>query len=396
VASRSLPVRPSLEQLEHQAKDLLRELKASAPTSRFADAQHTLAHEYGVRSWPRLVLACRLIDAIWNDDLDRVRDLVRTHPRLMNEDARGTSVTGNWGPPLSYAANIGRGRIVTLLRDFGASDVQFAFDRACLQGQLETAQQLIDMGARPEPRSILGPCESLNAAGLEFLLRLGAPLDDRLAPAAMILETYSRRPDDKHRCLELLAEFGIRLPDTAPMAVHRGRIDLLERHLQRDRRALERTYTHAEIYPPELGCHADHSLALHGTPLAGGTLLHLCVDFDELALARWLLNRGTNPNAVAAVDTTGFGGHTALFGCVVSQPYRVGLRRDDVVARLLLDAGADPSRTASLRKRLRFVADETEHLYYNVTARAWGEQFHDQEWVNQAALRRVIDRTRPA
>ena len=78
MASRSLPVRPSLEQLEHQAKDLLRELKASAPTGRLADAQHTLAHEYGVRSWPRLVLACRLIDAIWNDDLDRVRGLVRT------------------------------------------------------------------------------------------------------------------------------------------------------------------------------------------------------------------------------------------------------------------------------------------------------------------------------
>ena len=265
----------------------------------------------------------------------------------MNEDARGTSVTGNWGPPLSYAANIGRGRIVTLLRDLGASDVQFAFDRACLQGQPETAQQLIDMGARPEPRSILGPCESLNAAGLEFLLRW-AP---RWTPTGACghdsrnVLTSARRQAPVPRAVGRVRH---PTPDTAPMAVHRGRIDLLERHLQRDRRALERTYTHAEIYPPELGCHADHSLALHGTPLAGGTLLHLCVDFDELALARWLLDRGTNPNAVAAVDTTGFGGHTALFGCVVSQPYRVGLRRDDVVARLLLDAGADPSRTASL------------------------------------------------
>jgi hypothetical protein len=38
--------------------------------------------------------------------------------------------------------------------------------------------------------------------------------------------------------------------------------------------------------------HADHSLALHGTPIAGGTLLHPCVDFDEMDLARWLIDRG--------------------------------------------------------------------------------------------------------
>jgi hypothetical protein len=42
------------------------------------------------------------------------------------------------------------------------------------------------------------------------------------------------------------------------------------------------------------------------------------------------------------VDADGFGGHTALIGCVVSQPFRVGLRTDDAFARLLLDRGADP------------------------------------------------------
>ncbi len=66
-----------------------------------------------------------------------------------------------------------------------------------------------------------------------------------------------------------------------------------------------------------LGCHADHSLALHGTPLAGGTLLHLCVDCDEIEIARWLIAKGADVNAKATVDADGFGGHTALFGCVV-------------------------------------------------------------------------------
>jgi hypothetical protein len=97
----------------------------------------------------------------------------------------------------------------------------------------------------------------------------------------MILQTYSRNPQGKHRCLELVAARGADLPDTAPMAVHRGRIDRIEELTHRDPDLLNRTFSHEEVYPPELGCDADRSLALHGTPLAGTTLLHLCVDNDE-------------------------------------------------------------------------------------------------------------------
>src|SRR5438445_5344652 len=121
------------------------------------------------------------------------------------------------------------------------------------------------------------------------------------------------------------------------MAVHRGRIDLLAEHLRRDPSLLTRTFSHREIYPPEVGCHVDESLALHGTPLAGTTLLHLCVDNDEIEIARWLIERGADVNVKAEIDVDGFGGHTALSACVVSQPYRVGLRKDDAFARLLLD-----------------------------------------------------------
>lgn len=149
------------------------------------------------------------------------------------------------------------------------------------------------------------------------------------------------------------------------MAVHRGRIDLLDQHLRRDPALLARTFSLEEIYPPELGCHAEW--ALHGTPLAGATLLHLCVDNDEIEMAHWLLERGTDVNVKAEIDVDGFGGHTPLFGCVVSQPYRVGLRQDDAFARLLLDHGADANVRVSLRKRIRFVADESMHEYHGVT-----------------------------
>jgi hypothetical protein len=252
------------------------------------------------------------------------------------------------------------------------------------------------MGARPVDGSVMGPCETLSGSGLALLLELGAPLCDGdgqpLAPVAMVLETYARNPDGKHQCLELLAARGVDLPDTAPMAVHRGRLDLLEGHLSRDPTLLGRTFSHEDIYPPALGCHSDPSLALHGTPLAGTSLLHLCVDTDEIEIARWLLEHGAEANAKADVDADAFGGHTPLFGCVVSQPHRVGRRRDDAFARLLLDHGADPNARASLRKRLRFVADESLHEYRDVTPLAWGQRFHDQDWVSEPVMRLVAER----
>ena len=174
------------------------------------------------------------------------------------------------------------------------------------------------------------------------------------------------------------------------MAVHRGRIDLLEPHLHRDPGVLSRTFSDEEIYPKELGCHADW--ALHGTPLAGTTLLHLCIDYDEIEIAHWLIERGADVNARAAVDADGFGGHAPLFGCVVSQPCRVGLRKDDAFARLLLDHAADPNARASLRKRIRFVADELMHEYRDVTPLAWGERFHGRDWVSEPVMRLIVER----
>ena len=242
----------------------------------------------------------------------------------------------------------------------------------------------------------MGPCETLHASGLKFLLELGVEFadqnGDRLAPIGLLLETYSRNPKGKHACFELIAGRGVILPDTPTMALHRGRIDLLEAHLKMHPNLFSQTFSHEEIYPPELGCHADHSLALHGTPIAGGTLLHIAVDFDEIEIARWMLAHGADANAKAQVDDEGFGGHTALYGCVVSQPYRCSRDREAAFTRLLLDHGADPNARASLRKRLRFVEDETMHEYRDVTPLAWGKQFHDQDWVNPAAMRLIKER----
>ena len=181
------------------------------------------------------------------------------------------------------------------------------------------------------------------------------------------------------------------------MALHRGRIDLLEEHLRRDPKLLQRTFTHEEIYPPELGCH-DEVLATQGTPLAGTTLLHLCADYDEIEIARWLLERGMDPNAKAAVDADGFGEYTALFATVVSQPnFWMNFLRQPQVApftQLLLDYGADPNVRASLRKKLhpgygpKYDVDKT-YEYRNVTALGWGKQFHAKVFVSEPAMRLI-------
>ncbi len=367
MAKRFFPF-PNLEQLRHQAKDLLRAIRrgeaaaledlgtyhperVEPAAAKLADAQLALARSYGLPSWPRLG------DRVPAD----ARDLARRHRHRAHAGAEASATAAgaargvkgcNWGPPLSFAANVGNERIIAMLRGMGAEDVQQAFGRAVLRGKIDAARQLLTMGARPMPGEVMGPCEGQNADGLELLLELGADLADehgnRIAPVSMLLGTYARNTDGRHRCLEMCAARGVELPDTPAMAVHRGRIDLLEALLKRDPRMLERRFTADEIYQPAVGHRADPSLMCNMTPPAGGTLLHLSVDSEEIEIARWLIAKGADVNAKATIDANGFGGHTALFGCVVV----MSLRSDDAFARLLLDSGADPNARASLLKRV--------------------------------------------
>jgi hypothetical protein len=234
-----------------------------------------------------------------------------------------------------------------------------------------------------------------------LLLELGAKVIDaigkRLAPVDVVLETDSRKPTAKHEILELYVQHGLELPDTPVMALHRGRIDLLEEHLRRDPKLLERTFSHEEIYPPDLGCH-DEISATQGTPLDGTTLLHLCVDYDEIEIARWLIARGMNVNAKSAINAEGFGGYTALFSTVVSQPNfwmnHQGKEQVAAFTKLLLENGADPNIRGSLRKQLhpgygpKYDASRA-YEYRDVTALGWGRQFHAKVFVSEPAMKLI-------
>jgi len=419
---RHIPVRPNLRQLKQQAKDLLKSIRAGDPDAiqefkqshpaaetivinevQLSDAQFALARSYGVASWPRIVQACNLIDAIWRDDISAVREIVMKNPSLINENARGTKKC-NWGRPLSYAANLGRNEIIKILHSLGATDLSYAIDRATLQSKIDTARMLYEMMGSPQlPDGCLGGAAyTLSATGTALMLELGARVIDsngrRLAPVDVVLETDSRNPERKHAILESYVQHGLVLPDTPPMALHRGRIDLLEDHLRRDPKLLERTFTHEEIYPPEMGCGHDETTATQGTPLAGTSLLHMCADYDELEIARWLLDHGMNPNIRSAVDRAGFGGYTALFSTVVSQPnFWMNYGGKDQVApftRLLLEHGANPNLRGSLRKQLHQgyapkYDTSKAYEYRNVTALSWGRQFHAKVFVSEPAMKLI-------
>lgn len=413
---RRLPVCPDLDQLKHQAKDLLRDIHAGDPaavaelrehhpgpiepsSAKLADAQLVLARSYEASSWPRLVQAVQLVDAIWRDDLDAVRDLVAANPNLLHEHAL-IRTDSNWGPPMTYAANVGRDRIIQMLRSLGATDLESAMGRAALQGKVGTAKMLHAMLGKPIPPdgALGGPAYTLSEEGTALLFELGVRVRDGfgklLAPVDVVIQTDGRNPSAKHAILEMYQRHGVELPDTPTMALHRGRIDLLEEHLHRDPGLLSRTFSHREIYPTEMGC-GDPIDATVGTPLGGTTLLHMCVDYDEIEIARWLLDKGMDVNARAAVGASGFGGYTALFATVVSQPnfwmnYR---KRGPFVApmtELLLERGADPNVRASLWKRLHpGHGDSARHEYRDVTALSWGRRFHDPIFVSQPAMRLI-------
>jgi ankyrin repeat protein len=372
----------------------------SPATAKLADAQLVLARSYEAPSWPRLVTACKLVEAIWADDVEAVRKIIEKDPRLLHEEALIRE--SNWGPPMSYAANLGRDRIIEMLHGLGAQDLARALNRAALQTQIGTARKLHAMMQSPPltADSLVDPAYTLSADGTALVLELGAPVVDeqgkRLAPVDVVLESDSRKPAAKHAILEMYVQHGLKLPDTPTMALHRGRIDLLEEHLRRDPELLRRTFRFDEIYPPELGCH-DELQATHGTPLAGATLLHMAVDYDEMEIARWLLDRGMNVDTRAAIDAAGFGGHTALFATVVSQPNfwmnRSGEPPTAPCTELLLERGADPNARASLRKQLHpGYGDEPMREYRDVTPLSWGERFTRKEFVNAAAMRLIAER----
>jgi hypothetical protein len=414
--SRGLPASPHIDVPKQQARELLRQCKAKSPDAldrirsrhpkfktadndaiitkfKLSDAQLVMASEYGFSSWAQMkerIIGDKVVQAIdkaiRSNDIATVKQLLSAHPNLLHVPVW----SGNWGPPMSHAANMGLLDMVKAIAALGAKDFYHAFDRALLQGRIETAKWLHEQGVALAPGIIMGSCETLNERGFVFLDDAGAPLTngqgDKIAPLTLVLETYSRNTAGKHAILKRFKARGYEWPDTPMMAFHCGDLDRLKFHLHRDPELVNRRFSYSDIYPPELGGRGDLRTGMHGTPIGGTTLLHLSIDFDEREIFDWLLAQGADVNAPALVDTEGFGGHTALFNAIVSCAYSNGRQRDAYMGKRLLDLGANINIRINLRKYLDWRDVPGWHIARNVTALEWATGFPEKGWVSREII----------
>jgi ankyrin repeat protein len=195
-----LPARPDLEQLRHQAKDLLRSagagdreaitrIRAVSERQILASAQLALAREYGFSSWSRLKTEVERRDVLNSRNLSRVSRLLTEDPGLAVERMVHWSDHKS-ANPLAYIAMIGfdherlglpsdlpgTGEVAQALIDAGApvdglpDDAETPLMTAASYGDLEVARVLIDAGAdidaraRPDSGGVPGGTALMHAA----------------------------------------------------------------------------------------------------------------------------------------------------------------------------------------------------------------------------------------
>ena len=167
----------------------------------------------------------------------------------------------------------------------------------------------------------------LNAIECHSLPEIQATLDAGLSPIAKIggkslttcLTEMYYRSDAFPACLKLLLDRGAVLDDPviAPVLLNDG---------EGVRAALKTN--------PALIQYRT-SMVSTFTPLVGATLLHVAAEYGNLDAARTLVELGADIDARAAVDESGFNGHTPLFHTVNSNA-----NRSTPIMELLLSAGA--------------------------------------------------------
>lgn len=213
----TLPYHPNLEQLRHQAKDLLRAAKVGTATLEaltLAAAQLAVARDYGFASWPRLKAEVERRTIIDSRDPVRLAAMIAEHPELATEDMSGWSDHRALAP-LSYVALMrcvvgegvwrdmpGSGELARQLIAAGApvngrpGDRETPLITAASYGDAEVARVLIESGASLETLSSpdAGGVPSASALThaavfgmtdvLDLLVASGANLDSIVLAAA--------------------------------------------------------------------------------------------------------------------------------------------------------------------------------------------------------------------
>lgn len=173
-----LPVRPDLDQLRHQAKDLLHAARRGDPGAitrirsvservTLSAAQLAIAREYGFPSWPKLKLEVERRDIFNSRDLSRLARLLVANPDMAITKMEHWCDHKKGADPLGYMAMLrfdhdrlglpgdlpGTGAIARALIEAGApvdghpGDQETPLITAASYGDAEVARVLIEAGA---------------------------------------------------------------------------------------------------------------------------------------------------------------------------------------------------------------------------------------------------------
>lgn len=319
-----------------------------------------------------------LVAAIVASDVAQVRKLVKADPNLVHQwipsQRMPASECGRHGffkgdiHPLTFAVKFGHIQVMEILLEAGA-DVNADSDQALheaawswpvpnRQNIREVIDWLVAHGAKvnpyyKEPSPLMIAARYHRSETVKALLENGADANACVEsvggpPLAVAIsaEPLSGSRDERHKSIEWLIKAGAtynddRNPDDAITAIYRGRVDLLEKHLsvnpQLIHERLELTPNSADaLFVDDVPYTWEYFGRVYYThcPINGGTLLHLAAEYDEDAIAAFLLGRGADINARAKQDANGVGGHTPIFNAAAS--YYCSR-----VFELLVERGAD-------------------------------------------------------
>jgi ankyrin repeat protein len=290
VYPRRLPDRPNLEQLRHQAKDILKGYLSGdpdtvaevrrlerAPSSHFTltDAQRVLARAYGFQSWPKLkafvdgVNIVHFLAAVKEGDFVRVRSMLASRPELISMDRAD-------------------------------NDEHRAIHYAVLQRDTAMVRLLMEAGA--DARKGIFPHRDATSA---FALAQEREYLDVVA----VIEEEERRRREEMSCSNATVS---PIQDQITSAIQEG-----DRATGMQLLATDLTLLHA--------CDRD-----------GRTPLHLAAGSNDAELVAWMVKRRANvhkkdPNGLTPLD------HAAI----TADPRNSCAERFPAVAQLLLGHGAE-------------------------------------------------------
>jgi hypothetical protein len=318
---KKLPVNPSLEHLQKQAK---RRAKQN-PALQLTAAQHEIAQEYGCKNWAELA--------------QMIAAMAKRHDPTADRDKRYE--------PMPKAARARDLALVQQLLQEGAFTpltLDQSLAHAVWYGKPSTwpirkaiADLLLEHGADPDGQYgsggygpiVFGTGECIQPEGLLYLIEAGADVSfepvqtkyGKQCPLSYILGSYGRGENDrKHRYLDILLQHRPYVPrEVTPtlLAIHRGDVQQLGELLEREPGLVRQTFP---------------DMPYGNVSLRGGTLLHCAVEFGEKECIAELLKRGADVNARAEL-VDGIGGQTPIFHAVATFPileYFVGETRTKI------------------------------------------------------------------